>query len=82
MRILAHNRILSPFTGTFVYMSYPAINHIEVKPEQIPDGTKVTLRHRAIGMIDPAHREGVNTGWKGMLDLVKGDFSKATGTKV
>ena len=61
-------------------MSYPAINHLEVKLEQIPDGTKVTLRHRAIGKIDPAHREGVTTGWKGMLDLVKDDFSKAAGT--
>jgi len=64
-----------------MFMSYPAINHVEVKLEQIPDGTKVMLRHRAIGMIDPAHREGINTGWKGMLDLVKDDFSKATGTK-
>jgi hypothetical protein len=64
-----------------MFMSYPAINHLEVKLEQIPDGTKVTLRHRAIGMIDPAHREGVTTGWKGMLDLVKDDFSKAAGSK-
>src|SRR5215510_5172375 len=63
-----------------MFMSYPAINHVEVKLEQIPDGTKVTLRHRAIGMIDPAHREGVATGWKGMLDLVADDFSKAEGT--
>ena len=64
-----------------MFMSYPALNHLEVKLEQIPDGTKVTLRHRAIGMIDPAHREGVTTGWKGMLDLVKDDFSKAAGSK-
>ena len=63
-----------------MFMSYPAINHLEVKLEQIPDGTKVTLRHRAIGMIDPEHREGVTKGWKGMLDLVTDDFSKATGT--
>ena len=27
-----------------MFMSYPAINHLEVKLEQIPDGTKVTLR--------------------------------------
>jgi hypothetical protein len=52
-----------------------------VKLEQIPDGTKVTLRHRVIGMIDPEHRENITTGWKGMLDLVMDDFSKATGTK-
>jgi hypothetical protein len=63
-----------------MFMSYPAINHVEVKLSEIPDGMKVTLRHRAIGMIDPAHREGVKTGWKGMLDLVAADFSKATGS--
>jgi len=64
-----------------MFMSYPAINHVEMKLEQIPDGTKVTLRHRVIGMIDPEHRENITTGWKGMLDLVMDDFSKATGTK-
>jgi hypothetical protein len=64
-----------------MFMSYPAINHVEVKLSEIPDGTKVTLRHRVIGMIDPDHRKNISTGWKGMLDLVTGDFSKATGTK-
>src|SRR6266436_3028862 len=34
-----------------MFMSYPAINHMEVKIDEIPDGCKVTLRHRAIGMI-------------------------------
>src|SRR5215204_555501 len=28
-----------------MFMSYPAINHVEVKLEPAPDGTKVTLRH-------------------------------------
>ena len=39
-----------------MFMSYPALNHIEVKLEQRPGGTHVDLRHRAIGFIDPAHR--------------------------
>src|SRR5436853_7221520 len=47
-----------------LFMSYPAINHIEVKLSQVPDGTKVTLRHRAIGLLDAAHREGVTKGWQ------------------
>jgi len=64
-----------------MFMSYPALNHVEVKLEEISDGTKVTLRHRVLGMIDPEHRENVTTGWKGMLDLVDKDFSKATGTE-
>lgn len=63
-----------------MFMSYPAINHVEIKLEPIADGTRVTLRHRALGMLDPAHKEGVKTGWGMMLEAVKNDFSKATGT--
>ena len=58
-----------------LFMSYPALNHIEVKLEQRPGGTHVDLRHRAIGLIDPAHRQGVTTGWTHMLDTVAGDCS-------
>ena len=58
-----------------MFMSYPALNHIEVKLEQIAGGTNLTLRHRAIGMIDPEHRAGVSEGWKQMLDAIKADFA-------
>ena len=60
-----------------MFMSYPVINHLEIKLEKTSGGTNVTLRHRAIGMIDPAHREGVSTGWLNMLNSVKGDFEPA-----
>src|SRR5215831_10958914 len=59
-----------------MFMSYPALNHLEVKLEEIAGGTRATLRHRAIGFIDPAHREGVSEGWKGMLDLIAKDCSQ------
>ena len=55
-----------------LFMSYPAMNHIEVKLEQLPEGTHVELRHRAIGLIDQAHRQ-VITGWKYTLDRVAED---------
>jgi hypothetical protein len=58
-----------------LFMSYPALNHLEVKLEQRPGATHVDLRHRAIGFIDPAHRSGINTGWKHMLDKVAEDCS-------
>jgi hypothetical protein len=57
-----------------LFMSYPAINHLEIKVEQVSDGCKVTLRHRAIGMIDPEQRKGLGTGWGHMLAAVKKDF--------
>ena len=60
-----------------MFMSYPAINHLEVKVEPAGNGSTLHLRHRAIGMIDPEHRKGVGTGWKHMLDTVKRDSEKA-----
>ena len=51
-----------------LFMSYPAINHIEVKLEQRPGGTHVELRHRALGLIDPEHRKSMIGGWKYILE--------------
>jgi Activator of Hsp90 ATPase homolog 1-like protein len=60
-----------------LFMSYPALNHIEVKLEQRPGATHVTFRHRAIGVIDPEHRQGMTSGWKYMLDKIAEDCSAA-----
>src|SRR5688572_27730126 len=60
-----------------MFMSYPAINHLEIKLEKISGGTNVTLRHRAIGMIADDHREGIGEGWKGLLDTLKSDFAES-----
>jgi uncharacterized protein YndB with AHSA1/START domain len=54
-----------------LFMSYPAHNHVEVKVEKTATGSRVTLRHRAIGLIDPEHRKGVSTGWGHMLAEMK-----------
>src|ERR1700757_2041260 len=56
-----------------MFMSYPALNHLEVRLDQIAGGTKVTLRHRAIGLLDSSHRQNIGTGWKHMLDSVSKD---------
>ena len=63
-----------------MFMSYPALNHLEVKLVETDGITRVTLRHRAIGMIDPQHREGLGQGWTALLNAVSGDFSKASGS--
>lgn len=60
-----------------MFMSYPAINHLEMKLEKVAGGTSVTLRHRAIGMLSEEHREGVSNGWKGILDTLQSDFAEA-----
>src|SRR6266852_2394263 len=58
-----------------LFMSYPAINHVEVKLAETQGGTTVTLRHRALGLIDEQHREGLGTGWKYMLEAIRRDLA-------
>jgi len=61
-----------------MFMSYPALNHIEIKLEEIAGGTQVALRHRAIGFLDPAHREGVSSGWQHILNSIAADCDAKT----
>lgn len=61
-----------------MFMSYPAINHLELKLAENDGKTILTLRHRAIGMIAPEHREGIKEGWQEFLDSMKNDFEKAS----
>ena len=56
-----------------MFMSYPAINHVEIKLDQVAGGTRLTLRHRAIGMIDDQHRQGVSMGWTNYLNNISKD---------
>jgi hypothetical protein len=44
-----------------------------VKIEPVAGGSRISLRHRALGMIDPEHRKNVGTGWKHMLSNVAKD---------
>jgi hypothetical protein len=62
-----------------LFMSYPALNHIEVKLEQRPEGTiHLNFRHRALGLLDPAHRS-VREGWAYTLDRIAEDCSALAG---
>ena len=64
-----------------MFMSYPALNHVELKLEEIAGGTILALHHRAIGLIDPQHRQNVGHGWKHMLDGVARDCMKAAAAR-
>ena len=62
-----------------MFMSYPAMNHMEIKLEEIPGGTRVALRHRALGFLEPDHRNNVSNGWEYMLNAIaRESTSKAT----
>ena len=53
-----------------MFMSYPAMNHVEIKLEEIAGGTRLVFRHRAIGLIDPVHRQNVTHGWQHLLNSI------------
>lgn len=64
--------VLLELTGQ-MFMSYPVCNHVSCRVTEIEGGARLTLRHRAFGLLDPEHCQGVATGWKAMLDAVKRD---------
>lgn len=59
-----------------MFMSFPALNHVEVRLEQIAGGTKVTIRHRGLGFFTKELQEGLGKGWKLYLANIQTDFSK------
>ena len=54
-----------------LFMSYPAISHVQYRLEPQGAGTRLTLRHRAIGLLDPEHLKGVGNGWQYKLDKIR-----------
>lgn len=53
-----------------MFMSYPAANHLQYR--LIAEGNKVrlTLTHRAMGLIPEDHAAGVQEGWSHGLDRI------------
>jgi Activator of Hsp90 ATPase homolog 1-like protein len=54
-----------------LFMSYPAISHLQYRLKAEGSGTRLTLIHRAIGQIPAEHKEGVNKGWDHALKRIK-----------
>lgn len=52
-------------------MSYPAINHLQYRLRAEGGGTRLTLLHRAMGLILPEHRDGMPQGWAYKLERVR-----------
>jgi uncharacterized protein YndB with AHSA1/START domain len=52
-------------------MSYPAINHIQYRLKAEGSGTRLTLLHRAIGLILPEHRDGMPEAWEQGLQHIR-----------
>ena len=53
-----------------LFMSYPAISHIQYRLTEDDGQTRLKLTHRAIGLIDPEHVKGVTSGWQDVIDQI------------
>lgn len=54
-----------------LFMSYPAISHVQYRLTAESGVTRLKLAHRAIGQIPPDHREGVGQGWSHILTKIR-----------
>lgn len=60
-----------------MFMSYPVNNYLVFKLSEEDGVTHVSLRHRALGLLDPEHAKGVRMGWGEMLDSIKASFGES-----
>jgi hypothetical protein len=51
-------------------MSYPAINHLQYRLRAEGRGTRLDFLHRAVGLIQPDHRDGLTEGWQYWLERI------------
>jgi hypothetical protein len=70
-----HVQVIKPptlleITGP-LFMSYPVISHLQYRLSEHGSGTRITLRHRAIGELEREHREGAGPGWAYRLERVR-----------
>ena len=52
-------------------MSYPAANHVQYRLRAEGGKTRLTLLHRAMGLIPPEHRDGMPEGWEHGLKRIR-----------
>jgi uncharacterized protein YndB with AHSA1/START domain len=52
-------------------MSYPAINHVQYRLKAEGNGTRLSLIHRAMGLIPREHVEGMPEGWEHGIKRIK-----------
>ncbi len=53
-----------------MFMSYPAISHVQYRLVEEGSGTRLKLTHQAIGLIPDEHSKGVGAGWQDLIDAI------------
>src|SRR5271165_5066512 len=61
---------LLEFSGP-LFMSYAVVSNVQYRLSEADGGTLIKFQHKAFGMIQDEHREGVGKGWGHMLSRVR-----------
>jgi len=54
-----------------MFMSYPVSGHMIIRFEAADDGTRLSFRYSAFGLLQDDHRTGIKAGFASMLEDVK-----------
>lgn len=54
-----------------MFMSYPVSSHIQYRLTAEGNSTQLSFWHRAFGMIEKDHREGVQQGWSHYFERIR-----------
>lgn len=59
-----------------LFLSMPVTNHLQYRITAAGEGSELSIVHRAVGIMDPEHREGVGSGWQSIIDGIKAAAEK------
>ena len=54
-----------------LFMSYPVMSNLQYRLSEVKDGTLIRFHHKALGVIQEDHRQGVSKGWAHILSRVR-----------
>jgi uncharacterized protein YndB with AHSA1/START domain len=70
-----HVQVIKPPTLLELYgpmfMSYPAISHVQYRLTPEGSGTRLKIAHKALGQITDEHLQGVGDGWNHGLKRIR-----------
>ena len=61
-----------------LFMSYATVSNVQYRLSEIDGGTLIKFHHKAMGVIQDDHRQGVSRGWGHMLSRAR-DRAEAGG---
>jgi uncharacterized protein YndB with AHSA1/START domain len=54
-----------------LFMSYPVVSNVQYRLSEEAGGTLIKFHHKAFGLIEEQHREGVSKGWAQINDSAR-----------